>query len=351
MHNLKKSLLLALTVVLTLAACKKSTSPNSTSPDVYVSGYIQAANGPTVAVYWKNKVLIRLADSLSSSYAAAIAINGNDVYIAGTLTLPGGNTEIGYWKNGIFKSLGNAGLMGNASAIAISNDNVYVAGTSTGQYNQPVPTYWKNGVPHTLTDSSAVSIGRLYGLALNGNDVYVAGQVTSSDGNNIYPIYWKNDEAAYLLSNGGYAQGITIVNTEIYVAGVLTQGEQAIYWRDDSQTLLGGNLAIAANAITSSGNDVYIVGAVYIRSSNVTELTYWKNNNPIDIGSTLNGTALAISVSGNDVYTAGYYYPPYVYNPVLPNTYDGKAVYWKNNIPIKLTNAISAATGIIVVQR
>ncbi len=348
---LKKSVILIIATLLTLSACKKSSSDDPRYTGVYVSGYIQSQSGSNIAVYWKNGILTRLTDSSLNSYATAITVRGKDIYVAGLIRSYGGTPKAGYWKNGFFTPLGNAGLQGWVSAIAVNNNNdVYVAGTTTNQLYQAVPTYWKNGVPHVLTDSSGVATGRLTSLTLNGNDIFVAGTVIS--GNYDYPIYWKNDQAAYLTGEDFLnVNGIMILNTDIYAIGTsITNG--AVYWKDDFQTALSGNnFASDANAITSSGNDVYIVGAVYIRSSNTREATYWKNNIPVDIGNIQNGTTTGIAVSGNDVYSSGSYFPPETFDPTENNEYDGKALYWKNNNPVKLSNNVSMATGIFVVKQ
>jgi hypothetical protein len=51
--------------------------------DVYVAGSMLTKNNVEVAAYWKNGVLIELADSSATSRATAIAISGADVYVSG----------------------------------------------------------------------------------------------------------------------------------------------------------------------------------------------------------------------------------------------------------------------------
>ncbi|WP_295674055.1 hypothetical protein [uncultured Mucilaginibacter sp.] len=61
-----------------------------------------------------------------------------------------------------------------AATITDTTTDVYVAGYVVAQNGNSVAAYWKNGALTRLTtDSADVSVA--YGIAVQGNDVYVAG--------------------------------------------------------------------------------------------------------------------------------------------------------------------------------
>jgi uncharacterized membrane protein len=118
---------------------------------------------------------------------------GRDVYIGGTLTR--GATTAVYWKNGTLIPLPSDSSNPGAGAIAVNGNDVYVAG---GVYN-PTRTinavYWKNGRQYFLTDPSVQSTATC--ITTNGSDVYIGGMQATPIGNGPHynefeATYWKN---------------------------------------------------------------------------------------------------------------------------------------------------------------
>jgi hypothetical protein len=121
---------------------------------------------------------------------------------------------------------------------------VYVAGrefTTSNNDAKLVACYWKNGERIALTRGNTDAWA--YGIAVSGNDVYVAGYERNSSGINV-ACYWKN-------------------------------GQQIILTR-------GNTRHTGTRAIIVSGNDVYVAG--YDKNSSGTDIfCYWKNGERIDI--------------------------------------------------------------------
>jgi hypothetical protein len=108
--------------------------------------------------------------------------------------------------------------------------------------------------------------------------------------------------------------------THIYVAGYESNGTNNVAkcWIDGQEIKLsnGSNNAMA-NFVFVSGKDVYIAG-----SDN--GAVYWKNNVEIRLSG---NDASSIFVSGNDVYVGGS---------------DGTGVYWKNGTKITLSGVVNS---------
>ena len=111
----------------------------------------------------------------------------------------------------------------------------------------------------------------------------------------------------------------------------------AKYWKNGNLVnLTDGSTAAEANSIAVSGTDVYVAGTQWdgnsIQYNNGINYTrnpiakYWKNGIPVNLtdGSKW-AEARSIVISGNDVYVAGFE--------------DAVAKYWKNGNPVILGDA------------
>jgi len=190
--------------------------------DIYIAGDIDAK-----ATYWKNGVATSVQpNQLLNSVANAIAVNGNDVYLAGYTISVAGVFQAAYWKNGILTQLSPAPLPGTstqATGIAVSGTDVYVTG-----YTNDGATLWKNGVA-TVLSKPGVAVAN--SIIVNGSDTYVSGF------SNAVVTYWKNGTAVNLspgnIGNLIDASYVALDGNDIYVAGGLSASpEGSIYWRN-----------------------------------------------------------------------------------------------------------------------
>jgi len=288
---------------LTLLSRKFTTTAVATQgTDVYLVGHYTSTTGGEVAGYWKNGSLIKLSDSSLYYYATGIAIQGSDVYVCGFVSSNfGTGTKAMYWKNGVSINLtlptGHGTPTVQTGSITVQGGDVYVAGTVTLPSYTAV--YWKNGSPVTLPSTN--DYGQAIAIAINGTDVYVAGNTSSSSNPNISisntATYWKNGVVTQLASNGSDALSIAIQNNDVYIAGDTynntIHGSQATYWKNGIATVLpGGSLYWQAMGIATNGTDVHIVG-----TSGDLGAVYWKNNKLTQLTSTRSSGASGISIA------------------------------------------------------
>ena len=118
-------------------------------------------------------------------------------------------------------------------------------------------SYSKNfGTPVTIADGTQDARG--YGIAVSGNDVYIAGTGPAANSQSIAAKYWKNGNAVTLASDvsGAFALSVTLLGNDIYVAGYsqTTNGSLATYWKNGNPV-----------SITSGTNDALIRKIVVVK--------------------------------------------------------------------------------------
>jgi hypothetical protein len=202
--------------------------------------------------------------------------------------------------------------------------NVYLAGFQDPDGMNRTATYWKNGQAIALTDQAG-NYADAWSICVDQGNIYVAGQVFS--GNSAKAIYWKNG-VGVLLSNGsskGNAESIFVDQGNVYVAG--WDDMVAKYWKDGVPTVLSNNAT--ARAIYVANNNVYVAGMKYPKG------VYWVNGQEFILPADGVTYIKAIYVSGNDVYVAG---------EVITDQKKPVAQYWKNGVPVALTEGKTEAS-------
>ncbi len=83
-----------------------------------------------------------------------------------------------------------------ANAIAVDGNDIYVAGNMTNSEQITTAVIWKNGVATKLTDGT--SNAEAIAIAISGGNVYVSGYM-----NNLQAVYWKNGTVNPLANSAG----------------------------------------------------------------------------------------------------------------------------------------------------
>lgn len=225
-----------------------------------------------------------------------------------------------YWKNGQTVTLTYhvGGNYSNAWSIFVNQGDVYVAGeVYTGTIPQAL--YWKNGVAVPLTNGSLSS--RATSICVDGADVYVAGSMQTPL--SVGATYWKNGVPT-ILSDGASASVIYANNGKVYVAG--ERHGKGLYWSNEQEFELPADGTTYVNDIFVTGNDIYVAGRV--EPDNKQPIAqYWKNGVPVALTDGVHEANLnSIWVDGEDIYVAG---EKQTETGMVPT-------YWKNGIAITL---------------
>jgi hypothetical protein len=313
-----KNLIICLLGFITVctSACKKDNKQPTpqptavTGPFIYVGG--SKASG---AAYWKISLSQPGAAIISDSIAGSpritsIVSSGNDIYMA--------SQTGGYWKNKSFVPVTGAS---NIEYIATSANGVFTAGfdntSNIAYWNNNTEVSLQNTIGHTLFPNQGESAYALTGIAASASTAYVTGQLFTQNqptgpqtlsGN--FGLLWTNGGLA-LFGKGFFASavyrstvGIALSGNDIYVAGQIPDSTYAGgYWKNGVWNPLNNGLFIP-NSIIAAGNDVYITGSNNIRGNSPNSMPgYWKNGSFVNISGAL--YTLAVAINGNDVYLLG----------------------------------------------
>ncbi len=260
--------------------------------DVYAAGSYQVGSAPSkgIACYWKNGELRSIGDENVHSRATGIALNGNDIYISGV-----SDNRAVFWKNGIVNQLttSNSPTSSSASSVFVKDGDVYIAG-NISDFSWKA-CYWKNGVITILSTSISVANS----VVVNGADIYVTGyDVENNKPNNA--ALWKNGVKSFLRSDlpvsSSFGNAIAIQNNDVYIAGNIAPLDQqysvAVYWKNGViNKPTNPAVFVSASAVAAFGNDVYVVG--FGNSSG--SATLWKNNTQTKLDKT-GSSAKAIAI-------------------------------------------------------
>lgn len=350
-------LFFALFPILAVTSCKKDSATNPTGSsgatgttgvmgptgltgstgaitDIYIVGNIKATNGAYVAACWKNGVLTKLSDSTVNCYANGITVFNNDIYILGIF---GG--YVAYWKNGIMTKLGMGYTRGGRSAITVQGNDVYAAGHNF----EAGAVYWKNQTAIPLSGGADAS-DIFTGIAVNSNNVYLAGNDNSLDGTTT-AVYWTNNTGITLPHGSGKfskAESLIVYGNDTYITGNYGAASKdyhdemyASYWKNGNLITVGDtNRYTLINSIAFNGNDIYLAGIRAKSANGVTYGCYWKNGTIAFASPNLTTTDLSdIAVNGTDVY-------------FLDGTKSG---YWLNGNFVKLSGGSDLTASTILI--
>ncbi len=313
-----------LSLSLFIFSCNKS---NSSTPatDVYMAG--QSSNtgtGEIAAIYWKNGAPVKLTSSPDFAFANGVAVSGGDVFVSGSI-----NSTAVYWKNSVPVQI-NQGKNASVYGITVSGSDVYLAGAIFSPIAKA--SYWKNGVSVTLDNNLSYANA----ITVVGSDVVVAGTVGSN------AVYWING-IPRILATDGTATCVAVFDTSVYVGGTKKYASgkyAATYWKN------GVAVPLADTTVASSMTNIVVVNNTVYASGVIRDPGYWINNNFFFLPQGALPTNCFIAVKGSDIYLAT--------NQTNTNGTIGP-VYYKNSqqAPLPVPNAagINTTTAAITVTR
>jgi hypothetical protein len=160
-----------------------------------------------------------------------------------------------------------------------------------------------------------------------GPGVYVIGYIDFPD-TTFGARVWKDGKEIKLVT-GSFANAITTSGNDVYIGGI-DNDFKPVYWKNGIKTVMDAppTRAVYVNGIAVQGPDVFVSGSYFDSKTYVP--IYWKNGKinllPYKPSFYAAKETNAIIVQGSDVYILG--------------ESDNKGVYWKNGVLVNIPNAI-----------
>jgi len=219
-----------------------------------------------------------------------------------------------------------------AISIALGDDNIGIASATDSEIKFVAPE-------NSSTGTLSVSVGNIskdFTGPVTVLSLYLLSEEYVDDG--IQLKYWKN-KTSFDLTKDNFsetASGMDVHNGDVYVAGYgtlpVTHFAKPKYWvNGEGYTIANGTLQAYARAVKVEGGDVYVAGnGITEQGKRVGKV--WKNNEVIFEGNgILNSSFNKVEIFQNAIYVAG-------------STDGARAAYWKDGIPVYLSNGQSGAS-------
>lgn len=213
---------------------KHSTSPIAVTVadgKVYVAGFDNLPNYNRRAILWTDGKPQYLTDGSSDALAYCICSDGKDVYVGGYIQ-PADNRQGGIatiWKNGVAQSLTSGNTVAKVNAIFVENGKVYAAGAEKETGGRWKGVLWVDGKAQDFTDYVGTEVSGLY--VKNGEYIIEGNMTETTSANDICPYIWTPKGAQKVAANVTLCQGVGLAvdGNDIYVAGNESAGYDSEY--------------------------------------------------------------------------------------------------------------------------
>ena len=304
-------------VLSVLASCHKSTdmpgqqptlTPLSVGPFLYVGGGTLSNQG----IYWKSQLNhpVPVADTLKNANVITSMVGTQDgLYFAAQTA--------GYYKDTSFIALPAALFV---RYLALSGPTIYAAGTdqsaNLAYWVGNNDNNLENSFGRARYPDEGIATFNLTGIAASGGHVYVTGCLFFEN-EPFTPDSVVNGSFAMLWTDGSLqtygpgeslsavyqsTAGVAVAGNDVYVAGRYPDTTYAGgYWKNGSWNPIA-NGTFLPSAIAASGNSIYMPGNYWSRGSYTNGAAYWVDGKLVP----LNGAyALAITFFQSDIYILG----------------------------------------------
>jgi len=262
------------------------------------------------------------SDIMMYGSISELAKIGNDIYAAGTISKIGDmeTNHVAKWNGSTWTTLGN-GTNDYITTLNVIEGELYVGGyfTTAGNVDAAHLAKWNGSSWFSVVErgngKGSVN-GNITAIAINGNDIFVAGEFTRAGG-----VYAKNiakwDGNSWSSLGSGIEDGIikalAINGNYLYVAGAFRKqiglGEFAtglVKWDGSSWSDVGEFNNYGAYTLLSIGNELY-VGGLFTEAGgvNAKNIAKWDGSTWSSLGNGTSGYVNALAADANSIYASG----------------------------------------------
>ncbi len=211
---------------------KYSTSPIAVTVadgKVYAAGF-DTPDYDRRAILWTDGQPQYLTDGKTDALAYCIYSDGKDVYVGGYVQ-PASNKQGGIatiWKNGVAQSLTSGNTVAKVNAICVDGGKVYAAGSEKESGGRWKGVLWIDGVAQDFTDYAGTEVTGLY--VKDGEYVIEGNMTETNSAKDICPYIWTS-AGAQKVAETTLCQGVglAVAGNDIYVAGNENAGYDSEY--------------------------------------------------------------------------------------------------------------------------
>ncbi len=169
----------------------------------------------------------------------------------------------------------------------------------------PLPFIWKDGVRTALSMPESAELGYAFGGSSNGEDFAIAGFYATDTA---YACYW--DSTGYHTLDKGRAYDACAANGKVYVGGILTASNKAVYWVDGTRVDVDTTgFRSEIKALTVVDGTVYAIGSYQSTNADPMVPCYWVGTERKALSGVVGSTYIYdIAVAAGTVYVAGSIY-------------------------------------------
>ena len=228
------------------------------------------------------------------------------------------------WIDGVVQNLTSGETNAGASSVFVVGEDIYVAGQESNSNGISIAKVWKNGIPQELTDGTFSA--HATDVFVSNDELYVT--INGYKNGKSNAMLWKNGSIKSLANTESYVWSVYVdYDKNIYVTGhehTTSKTVTAKVWKNGVLQNLTTNGA-RANDIIVRNNDVYVVGFDNNKQNSVGAL--WKNGVSQNLTSFPSNISSIFIDDDNNVYVAG-----------QERRERTVAKVWKNGTPQNLTD-------------
>lgn len=291
--------------------------------DLYAGGFFVMA-GSVNARYvakWDGNTWSAIGAGMDNA-VYTLAVSGSDVYAGGAFTNAGGTSAnyIAKWDGSTWSALG-AGLNSAVNVLVVSGTDLYAGGsfTTAGGAAANRVAKWDGAAWTALGTGTNDAV---LALAASGGSLYAGGQFTTAGGSSANSIAtWDGTTWTALgtgLTGGGgrgpFSEGVNAIavnGTDVYAAGEFDaaggiSANRIAKWDGSTWTALGTGVSGQVWALAVSGTDIYAGGDFSTAGGfPANRIAKWNGSTWSALGTGVVGSIRAMVVSDSDLYVAG----------------------------------------------
>jgi hypothetical protein len=265
---------------------------------------------------WNGSEWLPLAGGLPGGEVSMLTKVNGILYAGGGFT-----NNIARWNGSSWSTIPSSPITDYVTAFAVSGNILYIVGKFPKgiiSYDTMNTTWGTPGLDNVGLTGISSTTNDVFGILINGSNIYVVGNFTQAGGNSANRVAKWNGSSWSALGSGidnNNAYAIGIVNNILYVGGDFTSvnGNASIQniaqWNGSTWSAVGTGLGNAVGAIATYKGILYAGGSFTDAGGNTTAdyIAQWNGSiwSPVSTNLNITEQVNSIIVNNNTLYVCG----------------------------------------------